>query len=142
MKSCGSDLVRANVEHKSTLIPTKCSLGKGPTKGSGGGASAQKGPLWEAVSYPSNTLKFRLGRDIIAGEELLQVVGKAPITRTRVVRMTRMRKKNQNNGEDTSSPGRTGREWVKKLTLIITYDIMKNSFIHLRFMRGSAATRL
>ena len=142
MKSYGSDLERTNAEHKSTLIPTKWSLGKGPTKGSGGGASARKGPLWEALSYPSNALKFRLGRDIIAGGELLQVVRNAPITRTRVVRMTRMRKRNQNNGEDTNSPGRTGREWVKKLTPIMTYDIMKNSFIHSRFMRGSAATRL
>ena len=34
--------------------------------------------------------------------------------------MTRIRmKRNQNNGEDTNSPGRTGRGWVKKLTLRI-----------------------
>ena len=70
MNSCGSDLERANMKRESTVIPIKWSL-KGPTKGSSGGASARKGPPWEALSYPPNTLKFRLARDIITGGELL-----------------------------------------------------------------------
>ena len=49
--------------------------------------------LWEALSYPPKTLKLRLARDTIPGGELLQVVRNAPITRTRVVQMTRMRKR-------------------------------------------------
>ena len=73
--------------------PHQMSLEKGPTKESGGGASARKGPLWEALSYPPKTLKLRLARDIIAGGELLQVVRNAPITRARVVRTMLMRKR-------------------------------------------------
>ena len=59
------------MERESTLIPIKWSLAQGPTKGSGGGASARKSPFWEAPSYPPNTLKFRSARDTIAGGELL-----------------------------------------------------------------------
>ena len=40
--------------------------------------------------------------------------------------MTRMRTRNQNNGGDTNSPGRTGRGLVKKLTLIIL-DILRHN---------------
>ncbi|CAM9871388.1 unnamed protein product, partial [Choristocarpus tenellus] len=71
MNSCGADLEKANVERHSKFIPTNWSLEKGSTGGRGGGARARKGPLWEALSYPPNTLKFRLGRDIVGGEELL-----------------------------------------------------------------------
>ena len=71
MNSCGT-VKRANkVERESTFTPMKSSLEKRPTEGSGGGARARKGPLWEALSYPPNTLKSRLARDIIAGEKLL-----------------------------------------------------------------------
>lgn len=71
MNSCGLDLERANVGRESTFVPTKWSLEKGSTEGSGSGARARKGPLWEALNYPPNTLKFTLARDIAAGEELL-----------------------------------------------------------------------
>ena len=71
MDSCGTAKRASNVERKSTFTPMKWSLEMGPTEGSGGGARARKGPLWEALSYPPNTLKFRLARDIVAGEELL-----------------------------------------------------------------------
>ncbi|CAM9894318.1 unnamed protein product [Choristocarpus tenellus] len=71
MNSCRADLEKANVERHSKFIPTNWSLEKGSTGGRDGGARARKGPLWEALSYPPNTLKFRLTRDIVAGEELL-----------------------------------------------------------------------
>ena len=46
----------------------------------------------------------------ISSQEVGQVVRNAPITRMRIVRMASMRRKrNQNNGQDTKSPGRTER---------------------------------
>ena len=40
--------------------------------------------------------------------------------------MARMKmKRNQNNGEDINSPGRTGRGWMEKLTLRTDYEIKK-----------------
>lgn len=71
MNSCGSDTEKANVERESTFQPTNWSLGKGGGAGGGGAGRRRKLPLWEALKSPPNTLKFRLGRDIVAGEELL-----------------------------------------------------------------------
>ena len=127
MNSYGTVKRANNVERESTFTPMKWSLEKGPTEGSGGGARARKSPLWEALSYPPNTLKFRLARDIIPGEELLHnyfFPGSREGNSERSDNKdedssdgTYEDQENQNNGEDTNSPGRTERGRMKKRTL-------------------------